>query len=132
MMNRRCWIGRALEGASDWSIAHGAPQRALATVADLNPNLVVSEIGKSDVRRNLSRTGTIIMSKAHLSTARTFLRVARSMTDKVIADRLKMLAGEYERRAGQARGLDTGARRRHSAFRPKPVEPQDVFDLREE
>jgi hypothetical protein len=40
---------------------------------------------------------TMVLRKEYLNTARTLLRVARSMTDRVIADRLKMLASEYER-----------------------------------
>ena len=38
-------------------------------------------------------------SKEYLDTARTLLRVARNMTDRAIADRLKALAADYERRA---------------------------------
>jgi hypothetical protein len=41
-------------------------------------------------------------SKEYLKTARTFLRMAKNIADQAIADRLKALAGEYERRAEQA------------------------------
>jgi hypothetical protein len=40
-----------------------------------------------------------MVSKEYLSTARTLLRIARSMTDGAIANRLKALAEDYERRA---------------------------------
>ena len=42
------------------------------------------------------------MSKQYLETARTLLRIARNMADQSVADRLKVLAGDYERRAEQA------------------------------
>ena len=47
-----------------------------------------------------------MLSKEYLATARTLLRVARSMADQAIADRLKALAEGYERRAGQASDSD--------------------------
>lgn len=49
-----------------------------------------------------SIAGPIMLSKHYLETARTLLRVARSMADQAIADRLKALAGDYERRAEHA------------------------------
>jgi hypothetical protein len=58
-----------------------------------------------------------MLNKEYLNTARTLLRVARSMTDQAIADRLKMLAEGYERRAERAQALGPGARRRQSSPR---------------
>jgi hypothetical protein len=49
-----------------------------------------------------------MLNKEYLNTARTLLRVARSMTDQAIADRLKMLAEGYERRAERAQALGPG------------------------
>jgi hypothetical protein len=43
-----------------------------------------------------------MLSKEYLNTARTLLRIAQTMTDQTIADRLKALAGDYERRAEKA------------------------------
>jgi hypothetical protein len=43
-----------------------------------------------------------MVSKEYLETARSLFRVARSMADQMIADRLKALAEDYERRAEQA------------------------------
>jgi hypothetical protein len=43
-----------------------------------------------------------MVSKEYLGTARTLLRIARNMTDKAIAGRLKALAEDYERRAHKA------------------------------
>ena len=58
-----------------------------------------------------------MLSKEYLNTARTLLRVARSMTDQAIADRLKVLAEGYERRVEQAQALGCGARRGQSSPR---------------
>ena len=44
--------------------------------------------------------------KAYLETARTLLRVARTMTDSAIAGQLKALADDYERRAENASHVD--------------------------
>jgi hypothetical protein len=57
----------------------------------------------------------IMLSKECLNTARTLLRVARNMTDQTIANRLKVLAENYERRAEQVQGLGSGARRGQSS-----------------
>jgi hypothetical protein len=46
-------------------------------------------------------------SKQYSETARTLLRVAKSMVDGAIANRLKSLAGEYERRAAHAEAAET-------------------------
>jgi hypothetical protein len=43
-----------------------------------------------------------MLSKEYLGTARTLLRVARNMTDRTIAHRLKTSAKDYERRAEKA------------------------------
>jgi hypothetical protein len=43
-----------------------------------------------------------MVSKEYLSTARTLLGIAKNMTDQTIADRLKGLAEDYERRARKA------------------------------
>ena len=47
-----------------------------------------------------------MLSEEYLKTARTFLRVAKNITDQAIADRLKALAEDYERRAKQASRLE--------------------------
>jgi hypothetical protein len=48
-----------------------------------------------------------MLSKEYLNTARTLLRVSQSMTDQTIADRLKALAEDYERRAERASKSDS-------------------------
>lgn len=47
-----------------------------------------------------------MLSKAYLQTAQTFFRVARNMADQTVADRLKALAEDYERRAERASHVD--------------------------
>jgi hypothetical protein len=47
-----------------------------------------------------------MLSKEYVSTAQTLLRVARNMTDQAIADRLKALAGDYERRGQKAANVE--------------------------
>jgi hypothetical protein len=44
----------------------------------------------------------MMLSKEYLNTARTLRRVSQTMTDRTIVDRLKALAGDYERRAEKA------------------------------
>jgi hypothetical protein len=44
--------------------------------------------------------------KAYLETARTLLRAAQTMTDQAIADQLKALAENYERRAENVLQVD--------------------------
>ena len=44
--------------------------------------------------------------KAYLETARTLLRAAQAMTDRVIAGQLKALADDYERRAEKGSHVD--------------------------
>lgn len=43
-----------------------------------------------------------MVSKEYFGTARALLRIARNMTDQTIAQRLKSLAEDYERRAQKA------------------------------
>jgi hypothetical protein len=45
-------------------------------------------------------------SKEYLDTARTMLRAAQTMTDQHVADQLKALAQDYERRAEKAAHAD--------------------------
>jgi hypothetical protein len=47
-----------------------------------------------------------MLSKQYLETAQTLFRVARTMADQGVADRLKALAESYERRAEQASRSD--------------------------
>jgi hypothetical protein len=46
------------------------------------------------------------LSKQYLETAQTLLRAAGTMTDSAIADRLKALADDYQRRAEKASHVD--------------------------
>lgn len=48
-----------------------------------------------------------MLSKEYSSTAQTLRRVAQSMSDPAIADRLKVLAESYERRAEMASDPDS-------------------------
>jgi hypothetical protein len=50
----------------------------------------------------------MMLSKEYFETARTLLRIARNMTDQTIADRLRALADDYERRAEKASRTDAG------------------------
>jgi hypothetical protein len=43
-----------------------------------------------------------MVSKEYMGTARTLLRIAKDMTDQAMADRLKTLADDYERRGRRA------------------------------
>ena len=43
-----------------------------------------------------------MLSKEYSDTARALLRIARTMSDESIVDRLKVLAEDYERRAAMA------------------------------
>jgi hypothetical protein len=45
-------------------------------------------------------------SREYLNTARTILRAAQTMTDRHVADQLKALAEDYERRAEKAAHAD--------------------------
>jgi hypothetical protein len=44
--------------------------------------------------------------KKYLETAQTLLRAAQSMTDQAVANRLKALAEDYQRRAEKASHVD--------------------------
>ena len=63
---------------------------------------------RPDAQANFDKMdrGAIIVSKQYLETARTLFRVGRSMADQTIANRLKVLAEDYERRAEQASHTD--------------------------
>ena len=54
--------------------------------------------------------------KQYLKTAETLLRAARTMTDRAIADQLKALADDYERRAEKASHVDTAKALARSAL----------------
>jgi hypothetical protein len=43
-----------------------------------------------------------VLSKEYLETARTLLRIVRNIADRTVADLLKALADDYERRAERA------------------------------
>jgi hypothetical protein len=67
-----------------------------------------------------------MVSKEYLSTARTLLGIAKNMTDQTIADRLKGLAEDYERRRARKAGLAESAKAltpplagRGAALRPR-------------
>ena len=56
-----------------------------------------------------------MQSDHYLKTAHTLVRVARNIADQAIADRLRELAEDYERRSEQASLADAaGAKRRPS------------------
>ena len=44
--------------------------------------------------------------KQYLETAKTLLRVAKTMTDQAVVDQLQALAANYERRAEKASHID--------------------------
>lgn len=50
-----------------------------------------------------------MLSKEYLQTAQTLFRVARNMADQTVADRLKALAEDYERRAERASHADAAS-----------------------
>ena len=54
-----------------------------------------------------------MVSKHYLETARTLFRIARNMADQTVADRLKTLAGDYERRAEQASHTEAAKGKAH-------------------
>ena len=57
----------------------------------------------------LGAYGGDMLSKECLGTARTLLRVARNMTNRTIADRLRALAEDYERQAEKASLADAAS-----------------------
>jgi hypothetical protein len=77
----------------------------------LNANLVVVLELKNHLHEDFERLTTepVMLSKEYLQTAQTLFRVARDMADQTIADRLKSLAQDYERRAEQASQADAAA-----------------------
>ena len=58
-----------------------------------------------------------MLSKEYLDTARTLLRAAEGMTDRIVAGQLKTLAEDYERRAEQAAHADAAKALARSAAR---------------
>jgi hypothetical protein len=58
-----------------------------------------------------------MLSKQYLDTARTILRAAKTMTDHHVADQLKALAANYERRAEKAAHADAAKALARSAAR---------------
>lgn len=63
-----------------------------------------------------------MLSEQYLKTAYTLVRVARNMADQTIADRLKALAEDYERRAEQASMTDATGASTDPLGRPEPAE----------
>jgi hypothetical protein len=63
-----------------------------------------------------------MLGEQYLKTAYTLVRVARSMADQTIADRLKALAEDYERRAEQALMPDAACASTHPPVQPEPAE----------
>ena len=59
-------------------------------------------------------------SKEYLKTAETLLCAAKTMTDQAIADQLKALADDYERRAQKASRDDAAKALARSATSPEP------------
>lgn len=55
--------------------------------------------------------------KQYMETAQSLLRAARSMTDEVVATRLKLLADDYQRRAEKASSADAARSVARSATR---------------
>jgi len=58
-----------------------------------------------------------MLSKGYLDTARTILLAAQTMTDQHVADRLRALAEDYERRAEKAARADAAKALARSAAR---------------
>jgi hypothetical protein len=63
-----------------------------------------------------------LLVEQYLKTASALVRVARSMADQTIADRLKALAEDYERRAEQALMPDAAGASTHLPMQPAPAE----------
>jgi hypothetical protein len=55
--------------------------------------------------------------KEYLETARTLLRAAKTMTGRAIADQLKTLADDYQRRTEKAPHVDAARASAHSPGR---------------
>jgi hypothetical protein len=58
--------------------------------------------------------------KQYLRTAETLLRTAQTMTDRVVATKLKALADDYERRAEKASLVDAAKELAQSATSAAP------------
>jgi hypothetical protein len=65
--------------------------------------------------------GGEMLSKEYLDTARTILRVARTMTDQHVVGQLEALAEDYERRAEKAANADAAEALARSAARESAV-----------
>ena len=63
-----------------------------------------------------------MLGEQYLKTARTLVRVARNMADRTIADRLKALAEDCERRAEQALTIDAAGAFIEPLVRPELAE----------
>ena len=76
-----------------------------------SPPIVVSSQPheRTHMHLELGAYGGHMLGKECLGTARTLLRVARNMTDRTIADRLRALAEDYERRAEKASLADAAS-----------------------
>jgi hypothetical protein len=64
-----------------------------------------------------------MLSQEYLDTARTLLRVAQNMADQIVAERLKAIMDDYQRRAEKAQQVETAlaqptARRERTAVTP--------------
>ncbi|GLR94560.1 MULTISPECIES: hypothetical protein [Bradyrhizobium] len=57
--------------------------------------------------------------KQYMETAQSLLRAAMSMTDEVVATRLKLLADDYQRRAEKASSVDAAKPAARSAAGPE-------------
>ena len=68
-----------------------------------------------------------MVSKQYLETARTLFRIARNIADQTVADRLKALAGDYERRAQQASDTEATKAKAHRQAGEVPPEPIDLM-----
>ena len=63
-----------------------------------------------------------MLSNQYLETALTLLRVAGIMADRAVADRLKALAGDYERKAEQFSDPDAALSQPRKPALPKFAE----------
>jgi hypothetical protein len=101
-------------GDRNKSDAHFSILRELARLSELHVRLASQFCEFVAPRTHLhpsSRraiTELKMLSKEYFETARTLLRIARNMTDQTIADRLRALAEDYERRAEKASRTDAG------------------------
>jgi hypothetical protein len=84
-----------------------------------NSPIRLSVIGSSSTAlcRSNWDCGGEMLSKEYLDTARTILRVAQTMTDQYVVDKLKALAEDYERRAEKAAHADAAKTMARSSAR---------------